>query len=371
MKAAAILFKKIVIIGVGVIGGSLGMAACSRGLAEKVVGVDIDDGNLKLALESHAVDEITTGLENAVTDADLVVIATPVKIVEEIMNRIAPFLKDGCIVTDVCSTKAEVMRLAGEILPSHTKFVGGHPMTGSEMFGVKGADEYLFENAVYVLTPTEETDINALKKIKEFISALGGKVAEVGPDEHDLMVAVVSHLPHLTAASLVNAAGSLEIEHEGLFMLAAGGFRDTTRVASGHPGMWKDICLSNKDNIVMALDRLTEVLGRVREYIKSSDKNRLEKELMMARKLRANIPSKLRGFHEPVFEVVATIPDKPGSIAKLASILADEGININEIEILRVREGEGGSVRVAVSTSQEQEKAVSVLCSEGIHTRKR
>jgi len=365
------LFRKVVIIGVGLIGGSLGTVLVNRGLAGRVTGVDTDSANLDLALELEAIHDTSPTPEKAVTGADLVVVSVPVGITIDIIRRIAPFLEQGCIVTDVGSTKSRIVREAREVMPEGTYFVGGHPMTGSETAGVKGADKYLFENAVYILTPAPGTDREALAVVREMAGALGSNVIEMDPDEHDLMVAAVSHIPHLIATALVNTAGELQEDHKGLFLLAAGGFRDTTRIASGHPLMWKDICLTNKENILIVIDRFRAVLDRTAKLIAECDDKGLEIELANARELRRNIPSKMRGYLPLVHEIVVTVPDKPGVIANLAGSLGDENININDIEILRVREGEGGTIRLALGSEDDVVRALEILKEKGITVKRK
>ncbi len=365
------IFKKVVIIGVGVIGGSLGMALISRQLAEKVIGVDSDQTNLQLAVEFNAIHEGTTDINTTVSDADLVVVSTPVGAMLKIIKTVGQCASKGCIVTDVGSTKEKIVKEAEKLLPTGVHFIGGHPMTGSELAGVRGADRYLFENAVYVLTPTNNTDDKAIEKFRLMIEAVGAKVIEKNPDEHDLMVAAISHLPHLAATSLVNTVGELDKEHEGLLMLAAGGFRDTTRVASGHPLMWRDICITNKENIIKVLDRYMAALSDVRALIDKCDDFGLQKDFEQAKELRNNIPSRMRGYLPLIYEIVATVPDKPGAIGNLAGILGNQNININDIEILRVREGEGGTIRLAVGSQNEQEDAIHLLRANGIIAKKR
>lgn len=365
------LFEKAAIIGVGLIGGSLGMAMCSRGLAVRVTGFDVDSTSLELAKELEAIHECAPDIEAAISKADLVVICTPVGFIPDIIRRIVPFAHPGCIVTDVGSTKGSIVRQAELLMPRGTSFIGGHPMTGSEIAGVGGSDKYLFENAVYVLTPTEKTETWALEKLSRLVDALGAKKIELNPDKHDLMVAAVSHLPHLVATTLVNTVGEIEKDHQGLLMLAAGGFRDTTRVASGHPLMWKDICVTNRDNILAVLDRFSAVLERTRALIEDCRADGLEDGFMRARELRRNIPSRLRGYLPPSHEIVVTVPDKPGVIAELAGTLGSEQININDIEIMRVREGEGGTIRLAFGSEEEQARAVDMLNKRGITVKKR
>lgn len=365
------LFDNVVIIGVGLIGGSLGMALLSRGLAGKVTGVDLDPENLSMAVETEAVSQGVPDYKTVISDADLVVVATPVGFTLEIVKNIVPLVKPGCVITDVGSTKGKIVNEVQKLLPEGVHFIGGHPMTGSEITGVKGADRYLFENAVYVLTPANTTDREVVSKLRVMIESLGAKVVELDADEHDLMVAAVSHLPHLAATALVNTVGEIDKDHEGLLMLAAGGFRDTTRVASGHSLMWKDICISNSDNILAVLEKYIGSLLQIRQFIETCDAIGLEDGFIKARKLRENIPSKLRGYLPLIHEIVVTVPDKPGVIGNLAGILGSHDININDIEILRVREGEGGTIRLALGSEEQIERAVRVLREKGITVKKR
>ncbi|WP_418789947.1 prephenate dehydrogenase/arogenate dehydrogenase family protein [Phosphitispora sp. TUW77] len=364
------IFEKVTIIGVGLIGGSLGMALINRGLAVMVTGVD-ETENLELAIEVEAIHEGTIDIAAAVADADLVVVATPVGVTNDIIKNVAPIVKQGCIITDVGSTKSGIVYEAEGIISPGTFFVGGHPMTGSEVSGVKGADRYLFENAVYVLTPTQNTDNNALAKVSQMAAAIGARVIEIDPGEHDLMVATVSHLPHIVATALVNTAGNLDIEHQGLLMLAAGGFRDTTRVASGNPLMWRDICITNRDNILKVLDKFSEVLNETREMVAACDQSALENSFRKAGETRRNIPSRIRGYLPLMYEITVTVPDRPGAITVLTACLGNAGININDIEILRVREGEGGTIRLAFGSQSDQERAIDLLRSEGVPAKKR
>lgn len=365
------LFDKVTIIGVGLIGGSMGLAMRGWSLANQVTGVDTDQANLELALELEAVHRISQNILEAVADVDLVVMATPVGLTPDLVALIAPHLQKGCIVTDVGSTKADVVTKIEQLMPPGTCFIGGHPMTGAETAGVQGADRYLFENAVYILTPSKKTDMKALTKIKSLINGLGARCIELDPQEHDIMVAAVSHLPHLVATALVNTASELDQEHHGLLMLAAGGFRDTTRIASGNPLMWKDICLTNKESILMVLDKFAATLERARALVEECDDLGLKDEFEQARELRKNIPAKIKGYLPQTFEIVVTVPDKPGIIGNLAFLLGNEGININDIEILRVREGEGGTIRLAFGSEENQARAVDTLRQNGITVKKR
>jgi len=365
------VLRKVVIIGVGLIGGSLGMAVKRLNLAAEVVGVGRSEKNLRTALEVGAVDQITTDSASGVRGADLVVVATPVSAVAPVVTEISPHLAPGTIVTDVGSTKANVVRTLEPVAGDRGFFfVGGHPMTGSERSGVQSADPYLFENAYYILTRTPATDAGAIKRLRDLTESIGARVVELSPEAHDFYIAAVSHLPHCVAAALVNTIGRLE-DREAVLPFAAGGFRDTTRVAAGDPVMWRDILLSNAGVILEMIERYHASLSDLATLIKTGDGVGVENWLKRAQSLRQIVPAKSKGYLPELFEIVVTVPDKPGVIARLAGILGDDGINISDIEILRVREGEGGTIRLGFATGADQEAALRLLRREGIESRKR
>lgn len=359
-------FNKIAIVGVGLIGGSIGMSVLGRNLAVQVIGIDTSEDIIQMAIDTEAIHQGTTDLAEGLKGADLVIVATPVGSSGDILKKILPYIKSGAIITDVGSTKSEIVSLAEKIIPDNIHFVGGHPMAGSEQAGITGADRYLFENAIYILTPSEKTNQDALTKVKGLVTAMGARVIELDPREHDLMVAAVSHLPHIVAAAMVNAVGNIQAEKAQTMLLAAGGFRDTTRIASSHPIMWRDVCLTNKDMILKALQEFQRVLNEFEAELTGCEGDKLEKQFQRARELRNTIPEKVKGYLPLLHEIVVTVPDKPGMIAEVASILGEKGININDIEILHVREGEGGTIRLGFSTEINQEEAIAALREKGI-----
>lgn len=360
------LFDNIAIVGVGLIGGSLGMSIIGRGLAREVTGIDSSAKTLEIAMDTKAITRASLEIASGVQEADLVVIATPVGISADILEKILPHIKPGTIITDVGSTKSSIVTTAEELMPSDKFFVGGHPMAGTEQSGIIGADRYLFENAIYILTPTPKTEQKALAKIQTLVSSLGAKIIELDPSTHDLMVAGVSHLPHLVATALVNTVGNIQQQYDKTLLLAAGGFRDTTRIASSHPIMWRDIFLTNREMILKVLEEFRGVLDEFEAEVRSQDGEELTAQFSRARELRASIPEKVKGYLPLLHEIVVTVPDKPGMIAEVASILGSKGININDIEILRVREGEGGTIRLGFNSEFNQEEAISALMAKGI-----
>jgi prephenate dehydrogenase len=283
---------------------------------------------------------------------------------------ILPFLAPGAVVTDVGSTKSEIVATAESLLPPGINFVGGHPMAGSEQNGVKGADPYLFENAFYLLTPTGKTKPEALEKIRRLAAGVGAKVVEMAPERHDLAVAAVSHLPHVLAASLVNTVARMP-ESESIMPIAAGGFRDTTRIAASSPQMWRDILMTNRDQVLKMIRNFRLEVDIIEKAIEKGDEESILSHLTDARAARAALPAKTKGYLPSLFEVILTVPDQPGVIAGFTACLAESGVNITDIEILRVREGEGGTIRLGFATEQEQDNAVLALRAKGYPVRKR
>ncbi|KKM08816.1 prephenate dehydrogenase [Clostridiales bacterium PH28_bin88] len=363
--------RKVTIIGLGLIGGSLGMAWTQGGAVQEVNGVDMDPEALQMGLETRAIHRGTTDLAEGVKDADIVVLATPVGQVPEMARRISPYLKPGCVVTDVGSTKRGIVDQLEASLPPGVHYVGGHPMAGSEQAGIRAADRYLFENAVYLLTPTTRTSAAALEQVTKLVGATGARVITIDPDEHDLIVAAVSHLPHLLAVALVGTVDRVALAHPEALMLAAGGFRDTTRVAGGNPVMWRDICLANREKLLQMLGYFRRVLDEMETSIEAGDGPDLARRFEQARSVRGQIPAKMKGLLPSLYEVVVTVPDRPGVIGQMARLLGDHDINIIDIEILRVREGEGGSIRLGFQTEPAANRSVEVLRENGIIAKRR
>lgn len=279
-------FDTLGIIGVGLIGGSIGMAAKSRGLVRRVIGIGRDPKKLKRAKDLAAVDEFTVNMLEGAAEADLLVVCTPVRLVVPTIERVAPVLREGAIVTDVGGTKSEICYGAEKVIPRGRFFVGGHPMAGSEESGVEAAAPYLFLNATYVVTPTANTHLGALQRVVAFAEGLGAQVTLMKPEEHDRSAAVISHIPHVLAAAILQLAAS-EQSHSGkVFQLAAGSFRDLTRIASSPPELWRDICLSNRDAISDLLERYRVLLAAARDAISAGDEAAITGMFENARRLK-------------------------------------------------------------------------------------
>lgn len=352
---------KVGIAGVGLLGSSMGYVLRKKKWAEKVVGIGRNEERLKKAVDVGAIDTYTTKIDSSLTELDIIIIALPVEIIPKYAESILPFLKKGAIITDVGSTKQYITEEIEKILPEGIYFVGGHPMAGSEKTGVEAMDPFLFENAVYVVTKSKKSNNSAVDKIKEMASVLDSNVIEMNVSAHDMSVATISHLPHIMAAAIVNAAGRIDKKSPNVLSLAASGFRDTTRIAAGSPEIWRDISISNSEKIVEVIEIFEEELKKFKESIMNRDENEIYYLFEEAKKIKDSMPKKKKGILLPMTEMVVFVPDEPGIIGKIAQIFGNEGVNIKDIEVLHVRENEGGSIRIGVDSSVKQEKLKKIL----------
>ena len=324
--------RRAAVVGTGLIGGSIGLALRSQGW--HVTGRDDDPARGLAALERGAVDALGGDV-----DAEVTFVATPVGAVPGVARSL---LAGPGVVTDVGSVKAPVVAAV-----DHERFVGGHPMAGSEQEGIAGADATLFSGAVWVLTPVAGTDAASHSLVRSVVSSFGAEVVELPPDRHDALVAVVSHVPHLTAATLMGIAAERAEEHGALLRLAAGGFRDMTRVAAGHPGIWPDICTDNREAIVEVLTRLEGALAQVRTQVATGDRTGLLAGLERARVARLNLPGRVSAAGD-LAEVRVPVPDRPGVLAEITTLATELGVNIYDVEIAHSSEGDAGVVIVIV-----------------------
>ncbi|MBM7623834.1 prephenate dehydrogenase [Sporohalobacter salinus] len=357
--------NRIAIIGVGLLGSSLGLAFKRFTSVTKVVGYDQNKTHLQEALEIGAIDGIINNLENnpVLAEVDLVILATPVSVIPDILNDIQQQVKSGAIITDIGSTKGWVMEEVYSQLREDIAYIPGHPMTGSEVSGPRGADAYLFENAVYVLTPIESTSGDKQKALIELLEEIGAKLLFMSPAEHDKIVAAVSHLPHVMACTLVEAVGQAATENDHVFSLAAGGFKDTTRIAAGNPKMWTDICLSNSREILEMITTFKEELAEFERILAAANQEELFARFNQTQTLRQQIPKKKRGLIASTYELVVTLPDRPKAIGEVTFLLGEAGINISDIELLQIRES-GGTLRLAFADDKDLKAAEDLLTEE-------
>ena len=348
------------IVGVGLIGGSLGLAL-GQNPNFRVLGADPDEKALAQALQLGAIAE-RVELARGVARAEAVIIATPVEEVIPTLRAILPYLSQEALVLDTASTKGAITQRAGELLPR--RFIGGHPMAGSERAGIEAADPYLFENAPFILCPPEGVVEETLELAEKIVQAAGSLPIYMSAQQHDEIVGMVSHLPHLCAVALLNTLATVE-ERERAMELAAGGFRDLTRVASGNPGLWRGILASNRWVVASLLRKLQKSLGEQIALLENGDLDGLEALLTRAQKIRTELPQRRKGLLGTSFELVLSLPDRPGSLAEVTAILAQAQLNIQDLEILRVREGEGGTVKLSFAEDAVRAQAQAQLKAAG------
>jgi prephenate dehydrogenase len=273
--------RKVTIIGLGLIGGSLSRKLRAIGFAERLVGYDKSPEILELGLDLEVIDGYETGLDHALEEADLVVIAVPTLVASDLLEQVLTRVPESTVVTDVASVKGNLVDAAH----GAPNFVAGHPIAGSERSGVHASRPELFEDHRVILTPTEATDGDALALVRRMWEEAGAEVVELGVAEHDAILAATSHLPHILAYALVDALSRSELS-EDIFRFAAGGFRDFTRIASSDPVMWRDIALANREPLLVAIDSFTAHLGELRDAVDRGDAVALESTFAHARHAR-------------------------------------------------------------------------------------
>jgi prephenate dehydrogenase len=354
--------RSVALVGTGLIGGSIGLALRRAGVA--VCGFDDDAERAAAALAAGAVDQLAPDLATAVAPADLTVVAVPVGNISDIV--IAALDAGARLVTDVGSVKAPVVAAVEAARPDAApRYVGGHPMAGSEQEGLAGASADLFVGATWVLTPTGRTDPAVFAEVRSWVSDLGAEAIAVAPELHDALVAVVSHVPQLAASTLMNVANRGGDDHAVMLRLAAGGFRDMTRIASSHPAIWPDICLANRGAIVSALDAYLDELTRVRRIVAEGDRTSLLALLADARAARRSLPVGIP-TEETLVELRVPVLDREGVIAEVTTLAARFGINIADLEIAHSIEGRAG-VLVLVVADRNLDAFDAALVEHGYH----
>jgi prephenate dehydrogenase len=281
------VIRQLAIVGVGLLGGSVAKAARSGGLARRIVGVGRDPERLRPAVDDGTLDTAVTDLDAGVREADVILLAAPVLAIEGLLERVWGAAADGALITDVGSTKRNIVRTAERLAVTRPlAFVGSHPLAGSEQAGYRVARADLFRGATVVVTPTEKTELVALKATTGLWEALGARVTSLDPETHDRTVAAISHLPHLIACALVDGAGRVE---PGALELAARGFRDTTRIAGGDPDMWTEIFLANRDALAASIEAFRQALDDLQRVIDAGRADALRAELARIKAIREQL----------------------------------------------------------------------------------
>jgi prephenate dehydrogenase len=356
--------KKVCIIGLGLIGGSLARALKERLAVNRIIAVDINAENLNTAIKEGYIKEGYIQLSSSVYDSDIIFICTPVKSAIEYIKLLHKHVKPGCILTDVASTKNEITDCIN-LLDNPPCFVGGHPMAGTEKTGFSSGFAHLFENAYYILTPAKSTTESSINTMTDLVEGIGAIPVKLDAQEHDKIAATISHMPHVIASALVNVVRESGSNDAKMQLLAAGGFKDITRIASSSPQMWENIVLSNKEKIKTVLDKFVESIDRFIEYIENDDSSSIYNFFESAKNYRDSFSNSRRGLLLPLNEIVVDVIDKPGIIGEIATLLGKNNINIKNINVSNSREFEQGCLRVTLSDPDSMSAAFALLADKG------
>ncbi len=358
-------------IGLGLIGGSIARALKEKWKQVTIYACDTSQDTLRMAREEGIVDVISTQPDHTFSRCDILFLCAPVSCNDENLRRLAPHLPKDCILTDVGSVKTGIHKQITALGLEHL-FIGGHPMTGSERFGYANSKSQLLENAYYILTPTGSVPEEKLRFYRELVLSIGAIPLVLSSEIHDYVTAAVSHLPHVIAASLVNLVKNSDSEEGIMKLIAAGGFKDITRIASSSSDMWQQICLSNRENILTLLERYIDILRGIRGQIQTSNAEEIYDFFDRARIYRDSFMEASSGPIKKVFSIQIDIADEPGALASIATILALNGINIKNIGIAHNRELEEGVLRIEFYEEEGMRSAISILRSKGygIHEKK-
>ena len=357
---------KVALIGTGLIGGSLGLALKSDTDAE-VIAFDRDATSAARAVERGAADEVAVTAADAARDADFIFIATPIGAIADSVRSIADSVGPGAVVTDVGSTKNRVVLEAEKVLRDGSDFIGGHPMAGTEQDGIDAATATLFHGAWWILTPTDKSSPEAYQRLHGLLTTLRARIMALSPMEHDQLMAVISHFPQLTATTLMNMAAKRGEDHAGLLALAAGGFRDVTRVAASNPEIWLDVCRENGEAIAATLRDFANELLRLHDLILEGKEQPLREAFLQARDARRSLPGK--EVLEAPFEVVMPVPDRPGVLSQVTTSIGNLGINIEDLQITHSSEGGRGVLHLTIAGRGPADKVAAALAQHGFDVR--
>ncbi|MGM0365472.1 MAG: prephenate dehydrogenase/arogenate dehydrogenase family protein [Actinomycetota bacterium] len=336
--------KHISVIGLGLIGGSLALSLKNLNNNFNIIGYDASLDSMNIAKYRKIIDEVAQDIKSAVKEADLIIIATPVREIVKVAGQIKDSLKEGAIVTDVGSAKQRIVESMNHILPDSVVFIGGHPMAGSENEGILSATPDLFRNAFYVLTPTDKTITKPLMTLHSLFTRMGSKVVSISPKEHDRIVALISHMPHVLSSNLVDYIDDQQKTLKNLFKLCAGGFRDMTRIAASNPGMWVDITMENREEIINVIEGYIGYLESFKQSLSENDYEFVKNHYVKAKKARMNLPKYVEKDISKLYELRIAIPDKPGVLSDITLALSSNAINIEDISIFHSTEYSGGGI---------------------------
>ena len=351
---------KIGFIGLGLIGGSIARAVRQYFPDCEIAAFDKNKETLALATQESVIDVAATTIDDNFKHCNYLFLCAPVSYNTAYLKQVRNYLHSDCILTDVGRVKTDIHREV-EALGIEEYFIGGHPMAGSEKSGYVNSKAMLIENAYFVLTPSEKVPQEKIARYTDFVQALHAIPVLLNYQEHDYVTGTISHLPHIIASSLVNFVRDTDTRDELMKNLAAGGFKDITRIASSSPVMWQHICLKNKDNLLKILDEYIRFLSSAREMIDQEDEQGIYHMFDTSRNYRNSIPASSAGPIKKAYEVYCDIIDEAGGIAAIATILASNGLNLKNIGIIHNREFEEGVLRIEFYDEASMKKAAEIL----------
>ena len=357
-------------VGLGLIGGSIAKAVRQTLPASKIIAYDINSDTLSLAQKEGIADTVLSDIDASFGQCDYLFLCAPVSKNDENLKALAGLIGKNCIITDVGSVKTDIHSHI-EALGLTSQFIGGHPMAGSERIGYQNSKAVLLENAYYILTPTKEVSSEKVAAYKDLVETLGAIPLLLTFEEHDYVTAAISHLPHVIASSLVNLVQASDSENGTMKMIAAGGFKDITRIASSSPGMWQQICLTNTENIISLLEDYIRALDTIKEKLKTRDAQALFDFFEKARNYRESFIEASSGPIKKTYSLNVDILDQAGSLASVAVLLADNSINIKNIGIVHNREFEAGTLRIEFYEKKSIEQAALILQKHGYSIHKK
>ena len=355
-------------IGLGLIGGSIARALREKLPDTRIIAFDINEDTLKLAKEEGIVDISTTSIDSSFSKCDYLFLCAPVQKNDENLDAVKNILSPDCLLTDVGSVKTDIHKTIKAAGLEH-QFIGGHPMAGSERVGFVNSKAVLLENAYYILTPTDTVSSEKLEHYRELVQTLGAIPLILSYEQHDYVTAAVSHLPHVIASSLVNLVRDSDSSDGIMKMIAAGGFKDITRIASSSAVMWQQICLTNTENISKLLADYIEALIDFKKEIDTRNDDALYELFDSARIYRESFINTSSGPIKRDFAITVDIADEPGALASIATILALNNISIKNMGIVHNREFEGGVLTIEFYEEDSIEKAKKILTPKGYNVR--
>lgn len=349
-------------IGLGLIGGSLARSIRRAYPDYTLYAYSPCPDEVRQSLEEGVVNRSLGKNDPAFSDCDLIFLCAPVKANISYLPFLKKTMKPSCILSDVGSVK-KIMVEAAHKEGLDCCFIGGHPMAGSEKIGYSNSRDYILENAYYILTPSEENRPEDIALLKEMVTAIHAIPLVLTPDTHDYVVAGVSHLPHIIASSLVNVVKRLDADNQGEYMkqVAAGGFRDITRIASSSPEMWENICLTNRDDILKVLDNYISYLQDTRKLVADSNGGKINEMFASSRDYRDSLNDSVKGSVPREYTLYADIYDEAGGIATITTLLAMNQLSIKNIGVIHNREFEEGVLRIEFYDPESRDKGQEVL----------